>query len=181
MRRSIIWAALAIAVALPATTFAQSSDVPKAEVFGGYQYTRINPGQGVDGDNFNGWEASAQYNWSKAFGLKADFSGAYKSVLGVSLRQHTYLFGPVVSARSDKATFFAHALFGGAHATADTGSSFFGSVSDSSFAMAFGGGLDYNLNRNFAVRVGQFDYLPTRFGGETQNNFRYSAGIVLKF
>jgi hypothetical protein len=54
-------------------------------------------------------------------------------------------------------------------------------VSDSAFTMAFGGGLDYNLNRKFAVRVGQFDYLPTRFGGETQNNFRYSAGVVVRF
>jgi opacity protein-like surface antigen len=178
MRKSMIWAALALAMSVAAV----AQDVPKGEIFGGYQYTRINPGNGVDGDNFNGWNASAQYNWSRAFGLKADFSGAYKSVLGVSLRQHTYLFGPVVSARGEKATVFAHALFGGAHATADAGSTgFFGSVSDNAFAMAFGGGLDYNLNRNFAVRVGQFDYLPTRFGGETQNNFRYSTGIVLRF
>src|SRR3954469_4885679 len=136
MRKSLIWAALAIA--LSATSFAQ--DFTKAEVFGGYQYTRINLGNGVDGQNFNGWNAAAQYNWSKAFGIKADFSGAYKNVSGVSLRQHTFLFGPVLSARSDKATFFAHALFGGAHDTADTGSAFFGSASDTAFAMALGGG-----------------------------------------
>ena len=178
MRKSLIWAALTIALSV--TSFAQT-DYTKGEVFGGYQYTRINIGNGVSGENFNGWNAAAQYNWSKAFGVKADFSGAYKNVSGVSLRQHTFLFGPVVSARSEKATFFAHALFGGARATADTGSSFFGSASDTAFAMALGGGLDYNLNKNFAVRVGQFDYLPTRFGGDTQNNFRYSTGIVLRF
>jgi opacity protein-like surface antigen len=178
MRKSIVWALLVLAMSV--VSFAQ--DVPKAEVFGGYQYTRINPGHGVDGDSFNGWDAAVQYNWNKAFGLKADFSGAYKSVLGVSLRQHTYLFGPVVSARSEKATVFAHALFGGAHATADAGSgSFLGSASDNAFAMAFGGGLDYNFHKNVAIRVGQFDYLPTRFGGETQNNFRYSTGIVFRF
>ena len=177
MRKSIVLALLA--VALSTASFAQ--DFTKGEVFGGYQYTRINPGSGVDGDNFNGWDASAQYNWSKAFGLKADFSGAYKSVNGVSLRQHHYLFGPVLSARSEKSTFFVHALFGGAHATADTGTSLFGSVSDSAFAMAFGGGYDYNFSPNFGVRLGQFDYLPTRFGGETQNNFRYSTGIVIRF
>jgi outer membrane immunogenic protein len=177
MRKSIVLAVLAIAFS--AVSFAQ--DVTKAEVFGGYQYTRINPGSGVNGDNFNGWDASAQYNWSKAFGLKADFSGAYKSVNGVSLRQYHSLFGPVFSARSEKTTFFVHALFGGAHATADTGSDLFGSVSDSAFAMAFGGGFDYNLNKNFGVRIGQFDYLPTRFGGETQNNFRYSTGVVIRF
>lgn len=178
MRKSILWAALALSMSLAA--FAQ--DVPKAEVFGGYQYTRINPGGGVSGDNFNGWDAAAQYNWNRAFGIKADFSGAYKSVLGVSLRQHTYLFGPVVSARTEKATLFAHALFGGAHATADAGSNgFFPTTSGNAFAMALGGGVDYNLHRNFAVRVGQFDYLYTRFAGTNQNNFRYSTGVVFRF
>ena len=178
MRRSIIWAAFALIIS---ATSASAQDFTKAEVFGGYQYTRINPGSGVSGDNFNGWDAAAQYNWNRAFGVKADFSGAYKTVLGAKLRQYTYLFGPVISARSEKATLFAHALFGGAHASVDTGSTFFGSAGDSAFAMALGGGLDYNVNQNFAVRVGQFDYLPTRFGSETQSNFRYSAGIVLKF
>jgi opacity protein-like surface antigen len=99
-------------------------------------------------------------------------------VLGTSLRQHHFLFGPVISARSEKATIFAHALFGDARATVDTGTL---STSDNAFAMALGGGLDYNLNKNFAVRVGQFDYLPTRFGSDTQNNFRYATGIVFKF
>lgn len=177
MRRSIIWAAFAFI--LSASAFAQ--DFTKGEVFGGYQYTRINPGNGVNGANFNGWNAAGQYNWNKYFGVKADFSGAYKSELGASLRQHTYLFGPVLSARSEKTTLFAHVLFGGAHATVDTGTSFFGSASESAFAMALGGGLDYNFHKNFAVRVGQFDYLPTHFGDATQHNFRYSTGIVLKF
>jgi opacity protein-like surface antigen len=177
MRKTIALAV--IAIAFSAVSFAQ--DFTKAEVFGGYQYTRINPGQGVDGDNFNGWDAAVQYNWTKTIGLKADFSGAYKSVNDISLRQYHYLFGPVFSARSEKSTFFVHALFGGAHATADTGTTLFGSVSDSAFAMAFGGGYDYNFNKNFGVRLGQFDYLPTRFGGETQNNFRYSTGVVIRF
>jgi opacity protein-like surface antigen len=178
MRKSIIWAAFVFI--LSASAFAH--DFTKGEVFGGYQYTRINPGNGVDGANFNGWDVAGQYNWNRYFGVKADFSGAYKSVVGVDLRQYTYLFGPVLSARSEKATIFAHALFGGAHATVDgSGTGFFGSASDNAFAMALGGGLDYNLGKNFAVRVGQFDYLPTHFGDETQHNFRYSTGIVLKF
>ncbi len=31
-----------------------------------------------------------------------------------------------------------------------------------------------------AVRLGQFDYLPTYFSKTTQNNFRYSTGVVLR-
>jgi opacity protein-like surface antigen len=176
MRRFIIWAGALALILSASTAFAQ--DFSKVELFGGYQYTRINPGGGVDGENFQGWDAAAQYNFNKYFGAKADFSGAYKTVLGTSLRQHHFLFGPVISARSEKATIFAHALFGDARATVDTGTL---STSDNAFAMALGGGLDYNLNKNFAVRVGQFDYLPTRFGSDTQNNFRYATGIVFKF
>jgi hypothetical protein len=47
--------------------------------------------------------------------------------------------------------------------------------------MAFGGGADVTLNKTFAVRVGQFDYLMTRFGGDSQNNVRFSTGVVFKF
>ena len=38
-----------------------------------------------------------------------------------------------------------------------------------------------NLSRNFAVRIGQADFLQTRVAGSGQNNLRFSTGIVLKF
>ena len=60
MRKSIVWAGVVALMLSASSAFAQ--DFTKAEVFGGYQYTRINPGQGVSGDNFNGWDAAAQYN-----------------------------------------------------------------------------------------------------------------------
>jgi hypothetical protein len=61
--------------------------------------------------------------------------------------------------------------------------------------MAFGGGVDAKLNSRFGLRVVQVDYLPSRFGGQTealfgtvgplitswQNNLRVSTGIVVKF
>ena len=150
-------------------------DYPKAEVFGGYQYTRINPGNGVSGENFNGWNAAVTGNFSHWLGLTGDVSGAYKSIAGVSVKDHTFLFGPTIASRSsDKFTPFAHALFGVTHESAT------GFASDNAFAMALGGGVDLGV-RNFAIRIGQFDYLMTRFGGMSQNNFRYSAGIVFRF
>jgi Outer membrane protein beta-barrel domain len=150
----------------------------KAEVFGGYQYTRINPGGGVGGENFNGWNGAATYNMTKWLGLTGDFSGAYKSISGVSLKTHTFMFGPTVSmSTSEKFKPFVHALFGGAHSSASVSGS---SISDTAFATALGGGVDVG-SKKFAVRIGQFDYLMTRFGGTSQNNFRYSAGVVLRF
>jgi hypothetical protein len=32
-----------------------------------------------------------------------------------------------------------------------------------------------------SIRLGQLDYLQTRIANNSQNNFRYSAGIVLRF
>ncbi|MGZ4817487.1 MAG: hypothetical protein ACXVY9_00500 [Terriglobales bacterium] len=152
---------------------------PRAEVFGGYQYTRINPGSGISGQNFNGWDAALTGNLNRWLGVTGDFSGAYKGISGVNLKQHTFMFGPKISAPvSDKFTPFVHALFGGAHSSASA--SGVGSVSDTALAMALGGGVDVGVKK-FSVRIGQFDYLMTRFGGTSQNNFRYSAGIVFRF
>jgi len=69
---------------------------------------------------------------------------------------------------------FAEALFGAGHVSTN------GVGSDSSFATALGGGLDYRIIRPIAWRF-QGDYVQTRFFGNTQNNVRISTGIVLRF
>ena len=175
MRKSV---GLAIIALLLATT-AVCQDYPKAEVFGGYQFTRINPGGGDNGENFNGWNAAVTGNVNRCLGVTADFSGAYKSIGGVSVKQYTFLFGPTLASHSsDKFTPFVHALFGGAHLSASGEGE---SASDTVFAMALGGGVDIAATKAVAVRIGQFDYLRTRFSGTSQNDFRYSAGIVFRF
>jgi hypothetical protein len=47
--------------------------------------------------------------------------------------------------------------------------------------MIFGGGVDIPVGERFALRLVQADYLFTRFGGETQNNARFSVGAVFTF
>ena len=95
--------------------FAQEGgNTPKAEIFGGYQYTRFDGGV-----NANGWNTSLTGNLNNWFGIAADFSGAYKSQNGVSFNNYTYTFGPVVSYRHNETfTPFAHFLAGGYHASA---------------------------------------------------------------
>jgi opacity protein-like surface antigen len=169
---------LVISILLVFSLIAVGQDNPKAEIFGGYQYTRINPGQGLHGDNLNGWNASVSGYFNKYLGISADFSGIYGSPFGVSLHVYPYMFGPIVRVpNSSKITPFVHGLFGATHISASAG----GSTSDNSFAMAFGGGLDANINSRFAVRLAQADYLHTQLFDSTQHNFRYSAGIVIKF
>jgi hypothetical protein len=57
-------------------------------------------------------------------------------------------------------------------------------LTDNAFAFALGGGLDVKVNDNFAIRVAQIDYLRDKLGDQlgshTGNNFRYSAGIVIR-
>ncbi len=149
----------------------------KAEIFGGYQYTRVGGG---DGANFNGWNAAATGNFNDWFGITGDVSGAYKSESGAHLHLHNFLFGPTVSYnKASKVKPFAHALFGVSHANA--GISGLASGSDNAFAMALGGGIDVGFGHNFAVRLIQADYLMTRFGSATQNNARISVGLVARF
>lgn len=175
MRRVFIALGLVCLLALP--VFAQDSY--KAEIFGGYQYTRLNPGDGADGENYNGWNASVTGNLNDWLGITADFSGGYKNVLGVDTDVRNFLFGPTVSYNEmERVKPFAHALFGVSRA----GAGFAGlDVSDTAFAMALGGGVDVGVHKNLAVRLIQADYLMTRFGSETQNNARISTGVVFRF
>jgi len=171
--------ALVTSLLLVLSCMAVAQDNPKAEIFGGYQYTRVNPGNGINGINLNGWNAAVSGYFTKYIGISADFSGIYGSPFGVSTHVYPYMFGPVVRIpNSSKIQPFVHALFGAAHINASAVGL---SGSDNSFAWAAGGGLDVNVNHRFAVRLGQFDFLQTRFVDDTQNNFRYSAGIVIKF
>ncbi len=182
MRKLIVLALLVLAFSFSAV----AQDLPKAEVFGGYSYYRADlgtTGTPTNHINLNGWNAALTGYFSKMLGVTADFSGHYgKPDVGgfkVDTKVHNFMFGPTLAARSDKATVFAHALFGGQKFSATTlGSSV---LSDTSFAMAFGGGLDFNVGKNFAVRPAQVDYIYSKHNSEKQNNFRYSAGVVLKF
>jgi opacity protein-like surface antigen len=185
MRKLLVVAAL---VALCSCT-AMAQDHPKAEVFGGYSYARINPGQGLQGGNLpGGWHASVAGNFNSWFGIVGEFSGHYGSPdfgsgTGVDTKVYTYTFGPRFSYRkNERVTPFAHVTFGGAHVNASGGG-----PDEGAFAMTFGGGLDAKINDHVAFRVGQFDYILTRFEGPTsgttanQHNFRFSTGIVFRF
>ena len=161
LNRGLYVLTLAILVIAPTALFGQ-----RVELFGGYQYTHLQP-------NFNasGWNASVTGNFKHVLGITGDFSGAYKNNVDV----HTYTFGPVLQARLPVVQPFVHALFGGM-TISGSGSS------TTAFAMIIGGGLDIGFRRGLGFRLVQADWVSTRFADETQNeNFRGSAGIVIKF
>ena len=109
----------------------------------------------------------------------------------------TYNVGPIFKVRLHHFEPFAEALFGGAH------SNFYGNLfkdcgpagcvvaskspSNNAFDFIIGGGIDIPVNEHFAIRPVEFDYMLTRFGNaftggnNNQSNFRYQAGVVIRF
>jgi hypothetical protein len=158
--RKLLLATCAI-LALTATASAQEEHAatPEVEVFGGYSYLRLY------GENTNGGEVAVTGNVNSWFGVTGDFSGYH----GVDTGNNNgfALGGPKFTYRRGALTPFAHFLFGGV----------FG-AGDSAGAMALGGGVDAKLNKRFAIRLVQVDYVATTL---RSNNGRISAGIVFRF
>lgn len=137
--------------------------------------------------NLHGWEGSLEGKLAPWVGLVTDISGHYGSQTfteftpagptNVKVTGHEYevLFGPRVSVSVGKITPFGEFMIGLAHI--GSGGAF---PTNTSFATALGGGLDYRLFRPIAVRV-EGDYVHTSFFSTGQNNIRLSTGIVFRF
>lgn len=167
-------------------TMAQS-DYHKAEFSAGYSIDREQ--DDVDGITLHGFDSSVTGNVSKYVGLKFNVSGHYKrfseSGVNADLSLYNFLGGIQVKNNSKDRTVkpFAHALAGVASGKVRvscppaTPCSF--SDRETGFAMAVGGGLDVKVSKHVDIRVVQADYNPNRLGGNWNNNYRISFGIVL--
>jgi hypothetical protein len=170
-----------------------SAQIPTGgNVFFGYSYYNTDLSS-IDRANTNGWEATVEGKVFPFISLAADVDAHYGSqnfptgcaspqggsasgcTFNDSFNEYNFLFGPRVSVSVGKFRPFAEALFGGAHVSLNNNGG-----SDTSFATAIGGGLDYKIIRPIAWRF-QGDYVQTRFFGNTQNNIRISTGLVLRF
>lgn len=131
--------------------------------------------------NLGGWEASVTENVNHWLAGTLDISGHYKSpqILGVTNREVMYsiLYGPRISYRTRWAVPFGHVLMGAAHANVKV-TPVGPHASDTSFAVAVGGGLDLNLGGKATVRVFQTDYFRTNILGTRPDGLRASAGVV---
>jgi len=186
--------------ALGLTTICKAQD--KVELYGGYSYFRASIAEEQfsgpialapvsEKANLNGWEFSGQYKFLPFLGAVADFNGTYGTLRSANTREHTFLFGPQISLPA-KVSPFAHTLFGVAKESQDTipsacpvlvptCTSFSSLGSGTSFASAFGAGIDIKAIQFVSVRLIQIDYLRTQLHGATQNQPRVSAGVVIHF
>jgi len=172
-----------------------------ANAFFGYSY--YNSKLAVDRASLNGWEGSLEGKLLPHVGMVADVSGHYGSqdypscpfvpvgiggggcsAASVPTHELNVMFGPRVYFSLGRWRPFGQAMFGAAHISTNGG----GFGSDTSLATAVGGGLDYRIVRPVAWRF-QLDYMHTRLNlnsagvasNFTQNNFRFSTGIVFRF
>ncbi len=177
------------AFALLILTASSLAQVPGGNIFLGYSYARTHLTGPNSDQGLNGWNGSLEGKIFPFVGIVADLSGHYGS-LGTSCpaifpgscppgdqRLYSALFGPRLSVSVGRIRPFAHALFGVSHASLTSSGS---SVTDTSFASAYGGGVDLKLVPFLGWRV-QVDDLHTRLYNGTQNNLRVSTGIVFRF
>jgi hypothetical protein len=209
MKKVFILLALSVPFAL--SLCAQKTITPQVDFFAGYSYLRTNSAQGLPAGNLNGGIGSIAYNTTNHIALEGEI-GAYHNNGEVDNTSITYLFGPRISyGRNKKFDPFVHVLFGVIHSaiSVDKTSTLIPahpaqplpapnsdgrySASQANFAMVAGGGLDFHFTKAGYFRVGEFDYMLTRFeapsfltptgptSNRNQNNFRFSAGVGFNF
>jgi len=229
MKRLVMLATL---VLLSTTTALAQDDYKKYEFFGGYSALFVDNLAGDTGSpavddvlgdrqTLRGFNLAVNYNFHKYIGAKFDYSlhlreDEFNRPLGngtIDTTLQNFLGGIQIKNNSeDGPTFkpFGHALFGVAVQKLDVDSpqlpALFGindfHTNETSFAMAFGGGLDIKLNNKLDVRVFQVDWniinrgdqqtgivlAPTPFQtvgtpffipGTRQDNLRLGVGIVI--
>jgi opacity protein-like surface antigen len=229
MKRLLILATL---VLIPTISASAQDDYKRYEFFAGYSALRIDNLAGDTSNSavndvlgekqtLRGFNLAATYNFNRYFGAKFDYSlhlreDEFTRPLGsgtVDTTLQNFLGGIQIKDNSeDGPTFkpFGHALFGVAVQKVDVDSAqlpqLFGisdfHTNETSFSMAFGGGLDIKLNNRFDLRVVQIDWniikrgdqqtgivlAPTPFQtvgtpfvipGTRQDNLRLGIGIVI--
>ena len=143
--------------------------------------------------SLNGWEGSVEGKVLPFIGIVGGFHSVTTArkisdfatscpvlipncvvTFSTNFREHNYLFGPRVSVSVGKIRPFAEALFGAGHIHVN------GGPSDTSFATAVGGGIDYKILKY--LRGAFREITCTRLCSSShQSNVRISTGIVVRF
>ena len=195
MRKTVIVAAFAV-LAFGLCAGIAGAQVPTSgNVYFGYTYynTNLAPNRG----GLNGWQGTLEGKLFPLLGIVADLTGQYGSLdLGeicpvvpvggggggcttFSLSTHEYnaMFGPRVGTTIGKFRPFGEFEIGVGHVSAS-------SESNTSFAMALGGGMDFQMTRAFTLRILNVEYtrawvrdLP---GFAAPNGLQFKAGLVLR-
>jgi hypothetical protein len=162
---------------------------PLMDFYGGYAFLHTsNPSATL---NMGGFMGSAAWNFKPWMQLIADSSYSVKTISGVKNVLYGNHWGPRIfiqgfGLRGHRGpgrwgiTPFAEALVGGSRADTSVSGTGGYSTSDTAFSMKLGGGFDVHQSRHLEIRLLDVDYYRTGFGGQHQNNYWATAGIVIR-
>ena len=186
-----LFAALALgsAAAAQQTVTDREAMPSRLDLAVGYNFIRANaPPADCGCFSMNGTFIGANYNLNRWFSVAAEGTAGHAtkiSSLGQNLTLTTFMGGPRVSWVHDRYIPFAQFMAGGAHGSGSYFPSGSSSTSSSTgFALAAGGGLDFNLSERLAIRAVDAEFLHTDFPNginTSQNQLQISGGIVLRF
>lgn len=129
-----------------------------------------------------GWVAAGAFHLSDTFAGVGEVSGSYDTISNggtdFSFKVHSFLAGVRLTGHGDQKVIpFGQVLIG---ATCFCGTDFdFGVVRSTGFTVQPGGGVDYKIKPNLAVR-GQVDLRYIHQDGDAINQFRFAAGLVFR-
>jgi opacity protein-like surface antigen len=197
---------LVICVLLLFAVVAAAQDLPKMEAFLGYSFVDFGKAAHIPKFHASGGSAQYVYNFNTWLGAVGDFGAVHSGSIGGGVADATFtnfLFGPRVSFQFPRLRPYIQVLCGGVYATSSAGynailanpgtgmppnpTTVQAGSSQTAFAMTAGGGLDIKINKHLMLRPLGLDYYMTRLqnlrtqGDNTQDNFRYTAGLVFTF
>ncbi|MFZ3212984.1 MAG: outer membrane beta-barrel protein [Terriglobales bacterium] len=180
---------LLLAVVLVPLAVAVAGDEPRLEAFGGYSWLSTSLLQDTsflpERTGLSGWNSSLTWNITHNLGFVTEASGFLGSPgednNAVRTRYNSFMVGPKITHHnhSDKVEVFVHQLFGFSHATLNSAAP--RSLTANGFSLAAGFGMDFVVRKHLALRPVQVDYVMSQLAPHSQNQFRVSAGVILRW
>ena len=169
----------------------------KYDIYGGLASSHFNAGPAlIPGANLGGFDIQGTDWLTMRLGVTANIRGYYGTtgvvpnqynIHGPFIMEHLFMGGASYrGTKNEHAALTFHGLVGGSYGV-------FNSAIDqgligpnlglfnngTTLAVAAGGSLDLNRSPKFSLRISP-DYLLTRFGGVSQNEFAVSVGIMYR-
>jgi hypothetical protein len=169
----------------------------KYDIYGGFASSHFNSGPFlVAGANLGGFDIQGTMWLKMRLGVTANVRGYYGTqgvlpnpygIHGPFVYEHQFMAGPSIRGpKNEHAALTFHGLVGGSYgifdSAVDQGLSGpqLGLFSNGlALAMAAGGSLDLNRSSRLSLRISP-DYLVTRFGDKSQNEFAISVGVLYR-
>jgi hypothetical protein len=170
----------------------------KYDIYGGFASSHFNAGPAlIPGANLGGFDLQGTMWLSMRLGATANVRGYYGTtgvvpnpygIRGPFIMEHLFMAGPSIRGpKNEHSALTFHALVGGSYGIFDsaidqglTGPNLGLFSNGVTLATALGGSLDLNRSPRISVRISP-DYLLTRFGGVSQNEFAISVGVLYRF